>query len=181
MTVDITGALWKTISNSYDDLKGALKLGLKDILGSITYAFKLTFTYNEEKLDELIKNRRIVLDNIASEYQKQWQKFSSDIGPGFSAMTFLMAPGPYLAAYISSNSRADLGHVVSLLKDAGVPTRAISELFDLSGVDPKKRGDDDDTEDRSGLATLLTRDTSGMQRSELERLLREINARLSEV
>lgn len=192
---DIVSALWDPISSGYDDLKSAMKLGLTDILGSITYAFRLTFTYDEEKLNALIEQRRTVLDNIASEYQKQWQDFTQTMGPEFSAMTFFVAPGPYLAAYLSSNSRADLGSAVSALKNAGVPTRTITDLFDLSGIDPLPRDSDDETPGgrggvsstssgaptRSGIASLLTRTTDGMQKSQLEELLISINRKLAEI
>ena len=170
-------AVLANLFNRLDDLKDVLKLGLKDIIGSITYAFKLSITYDEEKLNTLIRNRRITLDRIASEYQRQWKQFIDHIGPGFSTMTFLIAPGPYLAAYLSLNARADLGAIVEFLKDAGVPTSYISEIFDLSGVDSS----DDGVTGRDTLALLLTRRTDGTQRSELENILRQINQKLEDL
>ena len=89
MSENVVAALWAPISKGYSDLKGAIKLGLKDIIGSITYAFKLTFTYDPEKLEKLIEARRVTLDNIASEYQARWKSFTSSMGPEFSMMTFL--------------------------------------------------------------------------------------------
>lgn len=189
MSEGIVGQLWSPISSGYESLKDALKLGLKDIVGSITYAFQLTFTYDKKKLEALIQNRRETLDKIAAEYSRRWSTFSKQMGPEFSTMMFFMAPGPYIAAYISSNSRADLGAVVKGLKDAGVPTNAFVKLFDLSGIDyppsSKERGRDGDNglddDTRLAMASLYTRNTDGMQRSELERLLRNINSKVSDL
>ena len=116
------GELWDPIKKGVGNVAKSLKLGVKQILGTLLYDLLITFTFDEAKLRRYREKKRALVLNVAREYSSLWKDVVG-ANPELSAIAFLAAPGPYLSAYLLMNARVDLYIIKNFLHDAGVLDR----------------------------------------------------------
>jgi hypothetical protein len=166
--------LWEPLKGSFGNVIKAISLAAKDIWGSLAYAFKLTFTFNEEKIKEIKTNRQQALNNIASEYEGLWKNVVN-ANPDMSTLAMIAAPGPYFAAYITLNGRSTALGIQNFIKDAGVGSGWFDKFLGLGGGKERR----DKAEDLELL--WMRRDSSGAQSSALQRKLDSVITKLEKI
>lgn len=164
--------LWNPISKGLENVKKAFKLGLKDFIGAIKYAWKITVETDLEKIKKLKTNRVDALNKMSEEYKSLWGNIVETNGD-FAAYAMLAAPGPYFAAYLTLNGRANLIELQQFCRDAGIPTKTLEKFLGNPAESP---------EDAEYIKRLmLSRGTSGSQRSEIEEALKDVLTKISKI
>jgi len=164
--------LWNPISKGLENVKKAFKLGVKDLWGALKYAYNITVETDEEKIKKLKTDRKDTLNKLASEYKSLWGDIVETNGD-FATFAMLAAPGPYFAAHIALNGRANLIELHQFCKNAGIPSETIERFLGNPPESP------DDAEYIKQL--MLRRNTSGSQRSEIEEVLQSVLKKISKI
>ena len=164
--------LWNPISKGLKNLKQAFKLGLKDIWGSIRYAYKITIATDEKRIEELKRNRNDALNKLSEEYKQLWENVV-ETNEDFSTFAMLAAPGPYLAAYFTLNGRANLQSVQQYCKNAGISTKTLEKFLGNPAESP------DDIEYIKRM--MLRRNTSGSQKADIEETLNDVLKKITKI
>ncbi len=120
--------LWQPISKGIDNVKNALKIGAKDIWGALKYTFDIAVTMDKESIKKIKDKRNAALNKLSTEYVGLWGNIVS-ANEDMTAFAMMAAPGPYLAAYLTTNGRARLHDISEFCKDAGIPSSMLEEYL----------------------------------------------------
>ena len=164
--------LWNPISKGIANVKKALKLSIKDLWGSVSYAFKITVETDEKKIQELKSNRQVALNRLSEEYKQLWGDIV-ETNEDFSAFAMLAAPGPYMVSYFSMNGRAHLNDIQQFCKNAGITSEVLEGFLGNPAESP---------EDAEYIKRMmLRRNTRGSQKSRVEDALKDVIGKITKI
>lgn len=166
--------LWEPLKGSFSNVLKAIRVAAKDVWGSLSYAFKLTFTFDEKKIEEIKNNRQQTLNNLSEEYKELWAN-AINSNPDMSTLAMIAAPGPYFAAYITLNGRQAALTAHNFIKDAGVGSGWFDKFLGLGG------GKEPSSNAEKLSMQILRRDGSGAQASSLHRKLDSVITKLENI
>lgn len=166
--------LWEPLKGSFSNVLKAISVAAKDVWGSLSYALKLTFTFDSEKIKEIKMNRQQTLNNLGDEYKNLWAN-TVNSNPDMSALAMLAAPGPYFAAYIAMNGRPAALGIHNFIKDAGVGSSWFDNFLGLGG------GKEPSSNAEKLKMQWFRRDGTGAQASELHRKLDSVITKLEKI
>jgi hypothetical protein len=164
--------LWRPISKGIDNVKNALKIGAKDIWGALKYTFDIAVTTDKESIKKIKDKRNAALNKLSTEYVSLWGNIVS-ANEDMTAFAMMAAPGPYLAAYLTTNGRARLHDISEFCKDVGIPSSMLEKYLG-NPVESEKSVE-------YVKKMMLRRATDGSQSTEIQSALNSIVGKIERI